>query len=132
VRWCWRLSRLLAGRLGAQPTPSLHMRPSSTAHGTATHYAADNDGHPLGVNRTVPLLYPKMKKKCGDSATYEENPLAHVKTEFGFDVLEVAQGRYAPDSYHDFIGFQVFAPLLEQAFQESDGLDLKSALSDEE
>jgi hypothetical protein len=58
--------------------------------------------------------------------------LAHVKTEFGFDVLEVAQGRYAPDAYHDFIGFAVSAPLLEQAFQETYGLDLKSVLSDED
>jgi Zinc dependent phospholipase C len=82
------------------------------ALGALSHYAADNDGHLIGVNRAVPLLYPKMKKKYGDLVTYEENPLAHVKTEFGFDVLEVAQGRYAPDSYHDFIGFEVSAPLL--------------------
>src|SRR6266403_1371736 len=58
--------------------------------------------------------------------------LAHVKTEFGFDVLEVAKERYAPDSYHDFIGFQVAAPLLEQAFRETYGLDLKKVLSNEE
>jgi hypothetical protein len=57
--------------------------------------------------------------------------LAHVKTEFGFDVLEIARGRYAPDSYYDFIGFGVSVPLLEQAFQETYGLDLKSVLSDE-
>jgi hypothetical protein len=77
-------------------------------------------------------LYPKLKKKYGDLVTYEQDPLAHVKTEFGFDVLEVAQGRYAPDSYHDFIGFGVSVPLLEQAFQETYGLDLKSVLSDED
>jgi hypothetical protein len=46
--------------------------------------------------------------------------------------LEVARGRYAPDSYHDFIGFGVSAPLLEQAFQETYGLDLKSILADED
>jgi hypothetical protein len=102
------------------------------ALGALSHYAADNDGHLIGVNRAVPILYPELKKKYGDSVTYEENPLAHVKTEFGFDVLEVAQGRYAPDSYHDFIGFGVSAPLLEQAFQETYGLDLKSVLSDED
>jgi hypothetical protein len=73
-----------------------------------------------------------LKKKYGDLVTYEEDPLAHVKTEFGFDVLEVAQGRYAPDSYHDFIGFGVSVPLLEQAFQETYGLDLKSVLADED
>jgi hypothetical protein len=102
------------------------------ALGALAHYSADNNGHPIGTNRAVPLLYPKLKKKYGDSVTYEEDKLAHVKTEFGFDVLEVAHGRYAPDSYHDFIGFGVSAPLLEQAFQETYGLDLKSVLSDED
>jgi hypothetical protein len=102
------------------------------ALGALAHYAADNDGHRIGTNRAVPILYPKLKKKYGDSATYEDDPLAHVKTEFGFDVLEVAQQRYAPDSYHDFIGFEVDAPLLEQAFQETYGLDLKTVLTDEE
>ncbi len=102
------------------------------ALGALAHYAADNDGHSLGTNRAVPLLYPKLQKKYGDSVTYEEDKLAHVKTEFGFDVLEVAQGRYAPDAYHDFIGFGVASPLLEQAFQETYGLDLKSVLSNED
>jgi hypothetical protein len=102
------------------------------ALGALAHYAADNEGHPLGTNRAVPLLYPKLKKKYGDSVTYEEDKLAHVKTEFGFDILEVAQGRYAPDNYHDFIGFNVSVPLLEQAFQETYGLDLKNVLSDED
>jgi len=102
------------------------------ALGALSHYAADNDGHLIGVNRAVPILYPNLKKKYGDLVTYEENPLAHVKAEFGFDVLEVAQGRYAPESYHDFIGFAVSVPLLEQAFLETYGLDLKSVLSDED
>ena len=102
------------------------------ALGALAHYAADNDGHPLSTNRAVPLLYPKLKKKYGNLVTYEEDKLAHVKTEFGFDVLEVARGRYAPDSYHDFIGFAVDVPLLEQAFRETYGLDLKSVLTDED
>jgi zinc dependent phospholipase C len=102
------------------------------ALGALAHYAADTDGHAIGTNRAVPLLYPKLKGKYGDWVTYEQDRLAHVKTEFGFDVLEVAQGRYAPDNYHDFIGFGVSAPLLEQAFQEIYGLDLKGVLSDEE
>ena len=102
------------------------------ALGALGHYAADNDGHRIGTNRAVPVLYPKLKKKYGDSVTYEEDPLAHVKTEFGFDVQQIAQGRYASDSYHDFIGFGVSVPLLEQAFQETYGLDLKSVLSDED
>jgi hypothetical protein len=102
------------------------------ALGALSHYAADNDGHKIGTNPSVPILYPKLKKKFGDVVTYEQDPLAHVKTEFGFDVLEVARQRYAPDSYHDFIGFEVAAPLLEQAFRETYGLDLKSVLYNED
>jgi hypothetical protein len=102
------------------------------ALGALAHYAADNEGHRVGTNRAVPVLYPKLKKKYGDSVTYEEDPLAHVKTEFGFDVLEIAHGRFAPETYHDFIGFGVSLPLLEQAFQETYCLDLKSVLSDED
>ncbi len=102
------------------------------ALGALSHYTADNDGHPMGTNRAVPILYPKLEKKYGDSVTYEQDKLAHVKTEFGFDVLEVARGRYAPDSYHDFIGFGVSVPLLEQAFQETYSLELKDVLSNED
>jgi hypothetical protein len=102
------------------------------ALGAMAHYAADTDGHSIGTNHAVPILYPKLKKKYGNVVTYEEDPLAHVKTEFGFDVLEVAQHRYAPDSYHDFIGFQVAVPLLEQAFRETYGLELKTVLPSEE
>ncbi|HMI54161.1 MAG TPA: zinc dependent phospholipase C family protein [Candidatus Saccharimonadales bacterium] len=99
------------------------------ALGALAHYAADNDGHKIGTNRAVPILYPKLRKKFGDSVTYEDDPLAHVKTEFGFDVLEVAKQRYAPDSYHDFIGFQVAEELLARAFEETYGLELKDVLA---
>jgi hypothetical protein len=102
------------------------------ALGSMAHYAADNKGHRDGVNKAVPVLYPKLKKKYGDSVSYEQDKLAHVKTEFGFDVLEVAKGRYAPQSYHDFIGFQVSPRVLEQAFQETYGLDLKKVLKNED
>jgi Zinc dependent phospholipase C len=102
------------------------------ALGALSHYVSDNTGHPNATNRAVPLLYPKLKNKYGGSVTYENDPLAHVKTEFGFDVLEIAQQRYAPETYHDFIGFQVAIPLLEQAFQETYGLPLKAVLTDED
>ncbi len=54
--------------------------------------------------------------------TYEEDPAAHLKTEFGFDVLEIAKGNFAPQSYHDFIGFQVAKPLITKAFRDTYGL----------
>ena len=102
------------------------------ALGALAHYAADNDGHRLATNRAVPLLYPWLQKKYGDVVTYEQNPLAHTKTEFGFDVLEVAHESYAPDGYHDFIGFEVSQELLDRAFEETYGLPLKTILPDED
>ena len=101
------------------------------ALGALAHYAADNNGHRMATNRAVPILYPKLKKKYGDSVSYEEDPLAHAKTEFGFDVLEVAQESYAPDGYHDFIGFEVSQPVLNQAFRETYGLEMKDILFNE-
>jgi hypothetical protein len=95
------------------------------ALGALAHYAADNLGHPVAVNRTVPLVYPKLRAKFGPQITYEDNPSAHLKTEFGFDVVEIARGQYASEAYHDFIGFQVAKPLLERAFQETYCVELK-------
>lgn len=102
------------------------------ALGALSHYATDNQGHRLATNRAVPILYPKLKSRFGDFVTYEDDKLAHVKTEFGFDVLQVAKGQYAPESYHDFIGFEVSRPLLDQAFQQVYGVELISVLDDEE
>jgi Zinc dependent phospholipase C len=102
------------------------------ALGAMAHYAADNNGHKIGTNRSVPILYPKLKKKYGDSVSYEQDKLAHVKTEFAFDVLEIAKERYAPESYHDFIGFEVSRRVLEEAFEETYGLDLKKVLVNED
>ena len=102
------------------------------ALGALAHYAADNDGHRIGTNRAVAVLYPGLGKKYGDSVAYEDGKLAHVKTEFGFDVLEIARERYAPDGYHDFIGFEVARRLLDQAFRETYGLELKDVLVNED
>ena len=100
--------------------------------GAVAHYAADNNGHRLATNIAVPLLYSKLQRKFGNAVTYEDNPIAHIKTEFGFDVLQVAKGRYAPQDYHNFVGFEVALPLLEKAFRETYGIDLKSLFQDEE
>jgi len=95
------------------------------ALGAASHYGADVDGHAIAVNLSVPLLYPKLRAKFGNVVTYADNPAAHLKTEFGFDVLQVARGHYAPKAYHDFIGFAVSKELLDRAYQETYGLKLK-------
>jgi hypothetical protein len=95
------------------------------ALGALEHYAADTDGHRIATNHAVPLLYPELRRKFGSDVTYWDNPVAHVRTEFGFDVLQVASRRYAPDQYRSFIGFQVARPLLERAFQETYGVEMK-------
>jgi hypothetical protein len=93
------------------------------ALGALAHYSADNLGHSMAVNRSVPIEYPKLKLKFGDVVTYSDSVSAHIKVEFGFDVLQVARGAYAPESYHGFIGFQVAKPVLERAFHETYSLE---------
>lgn len=98
------------------------------ALGALAHYTSDVDGHPA-VNRAVAMDYPKLQRRFGDNVTYGDNHRAHIRTEFGFDVVQVAKGRFTSDSYHNFIGFKVDKPLLEQAFRETYGLDLNDILS---
>jgi hypothetical protein len=95
------------------------------ALGALSHYAADNNGHPLAVNRAVPLFYPQLGLKFGKLVTYADDPSAHYKTEFAFDVFQAAKSRYASAAYKQFIGFQVAKPLLDRAFQDTYGLRLE-------
>ena len=98
------------------------------ALGALAHYTSDVDGHPA-VNRAVAMDYPKLQSKFGDNVTYEDDHRAHIRTEFGFDVVQVAKGRFTSDSYHNFIGFKVDRPLLEQTFRETYGLEMTDILS---
>jgi len=101
------------------------------ALGALSHYASDIDGHPA-VNQAVAIHYPKLRAKYGRSVRYAEDTTAHLKTEFGFDTLQVAKNRYASEQYHDFIGFQVSQPLLERVFPVVYGLQLKDVLTHED
>lgn len=94
------------------------------ALGAMSHYVSDCDGHRYATNVAEPIMYPKVRAKYGDYVTYEQDPAAHLDTEFGFDVLEVAKGRFAPQAYHDFIGFNVASGVLQRAFHDTYGLDL--------
>jgi hypothetical protein len=100
------------------------------ALGALAHYASDITGHGRGVNLAVPILYPELRSRFGKTVTYWDNPLSHIRTEFGFDVLQVAHGRYAPDRYRAFIGFKVAKPVLERAFLDTYGLDMKDLFGD--
>jgi len=101
------------------------------ALGALAHYASDIVGHPA-VNQSVSIQYPKLRAKFGNSVRYAEDHTAHLKTEFGFDMVQVAKNRYASQKYHDFIGFQVSKPLLERTFPIVYGVELKGVLSHED
>jgi hypothetical protein len=101
------------------------------ALGALAHYVSDTDGHPI-VNRSVAIEFPKLKKKYGPVVTYEDNPGAHIQTEFGFDLVQVAQQRYTSQAFHDFIGFQVSRPVLDRAFEITYGMKLSNVLFDED
>ena len=101
------------------------------ALGALSHYASDIAGHPA-VNQAVAIEYPKLRAKYGKSVRYAQNKTAHIKTEFGFDTLQVARNRYASEQYHDFIGFKVSKPLLERVFPVTYGVELKDVLAHED
>jgi len=102
------------------------------AIGALSHYASDEEGHVLAVNKAVPIIYPKLRRKFGDTVPYDKAPKEHILVEFAFDVLLVAQGGYKLQAYHDYIGFKVATPLLERAFRETYGLEMKDLFLDED
>jgi hypothetical protein len=99
------------------------------ALGALSHYASDNCGHPT-INRVTAIEFPKLEKKYGEQVTYAEDPKAHIRTEFGFDMVQVAKNRYTSDRYHDFIGFEVSKDLLDGAFYTTYSLHLKDVFGD--
>src|SRR5579863_1031071 len=101
------------------------------ALGALSHYASDITGHPA-VNQAVSLTYPKLRAKFGPFVLYAQDKTAHIRTEFGFDMAQVAKQRYAPQQYHDFIGFQVSKDLLERVFPVIYGMQLKDVLPHED
>lgn len=101
------------------------------ALGALAHYSSDNVGHPA-INQVVAIEFPKLRRKYGSSVTYADDHKAHIRTEFGFDMVQVAKNRYTSDRFHDFIGFEVSKPLLERAFLKIYGVELKDILGNED
>ncbi|MFL6429591.1 MAG: zinc dependent phospholipase C family protein [Acidobacteriaceae bacterium] len=101
------------------------------ALGALAHYTSDTLGHPA-VNRATASEYPNLSRRYGTAVLYDEAPRQHLQTEFGFDVLEVVQQRYAPEAFHDFIGFQVAKPVVERAFLDTYGVPLNQVLTKED
>ncbi len=101
------------------------------ALGALAHYASDIAGHPA-VNQAVAIEYPKLRAEYGDSVKYAQDKTAHLRTEFGFDTVQVAKNRYASQQYHDFIGFEVSKSLIERVFPVVYGLKLEDVLAHED
>jgi len=101
------------------------------ALGALAHYCGDTIGHPA-INLVTAEENPPLSHRFGRVVTYGEDPTAHLRTEFGFDVVEVAQGHYSQENYRDFIGFQVARPLLERAFEETYGIQMGSVMTHED
>lgn len=101
------------------------------ALGALSHYASDISGHPF-VNQAVSIEYPKLRARFGKFVLYAQGKTEHIRTEFGFDMAQVAKERYAPQQYHDFIGFNVSKELLERVFPVVYGLQLQDVLPHED
>lgn len=100
------------------------------ALGAVAHYASDNIGHPVAVNKSVPMIYPKLRAKFGDEVIYAEDPKHHVMVEFAFDVVQTAAGAYLPDAHREHIGFELSLPVLERAFSATYGIGFKELFGD--
>jgi hypothetical protein len=98
------------------------------ALGALSHYVGDSDGHRYATNLSTPVEFPKLGKKFGPVVTYDEAPHAHVRTEFAYDVEQLSQDRFAPPGYMKLVGFYVPRRLLERAFFETYGLQLRRVL----
>ncbi len=98
------------------------------ALGALSHYVGDTIGHQDAVNPSTSLDFPKLARKFGPSMTYDENPHAHVRTEFGFDVDQLSKHRLAPGAYLRFIGLKVSRGLVERAVYETYALHLEELL----
>ena len=100
------------------------------ALGAAAHYVSDNIGHPVAINKSVPLIHPKLRAKFGDEVIYADDPKRHVMVEFAFDVVQTASGAYLPDAHREHIGFELSLPVLERAFNATYGIDFRQLFGD--
>jgi len=101
------------------------------ALGALAHYRGDTIGHP-SIGLATAHEYPHLESRFGHFVSYYDSPTAHIRTEYGFDVVQVAQGHYVKDDYTNFIGFNVATPVLERAFKDTYGVDLNTVLKNKD
>jgi hypothetical protein len=92
------------------------------AIGALSHYIGDSIGHAEATNIAVPIEFPKLRAKYGNSVSYGEGKHQHVQTEFAFDINEIAHQRVAPLRYLRHIGFKVSMKQLALAYYQTYGI----------
>src|ERR1700757_87124 len=92
------------------------------AVGALSHYIGDAVGHAEATNLAVPVEFPKLRAKYGDTVNYAEGKHQHVQTEFAFDINEIAHHRVAPVRFLRHIGLAVSMRQLALAFYQTYGI----------
>lgn len=92
------------------------------AIGALSHYIGDSVGHSLATNLAVPVAFPKLRKRYGNSVSYGEGEHQHVQVEFGFDIDEISHHHMAPLHYLRHIGLKVPVKQLALAYYQTYGL----------
>ena len=93
------------------------------ALGALSHYVGDTVGHSIAVNPSTAIEFPKLEQKYGRSVTYDESPHGHIRTEFAFDIDQLANREFAPEAYLRAIGFKVPSRALRRAFINTYGMN---------
>jgi hypothetical protein len=96
------------------------------AIGAISHYVGDSIGHAVATNPSEAEEFPNLRKRFGPSIAYDDDPHAHVRTEFAFDIDQLSKHRLAPSAYLRRIGLSVSEDLLERSFYDTYGLPLQS------
>ena len=98
------------------------------AIGALSHYVGDSIGHSEAVNPATAVEFPELERRFGSMVTYDESPHGHIRTEFAFDIGELADGTFAPPDYLRFIGLKVPRKFLGRAFKNTYGFDIHEVL----
>ncbi len=92
------------------------------AIGALSHYVGDSVGHSLAVNPSTAVEFPKLAGKYGRAVTYDQSPHGHIRTEFAFDIDQLANREFAPQAYLRAVGFKVPRSALQRAFINTYGI----------
>jgi hypothetical protein len=92
------------------------------AVGALSHFIGDSIGHADATNHAVPVEFPKLEKKYGDTVNYAQGTSEHIRTEYAFDINEIGLRRFAPVHYLKHVGLEVPQRQLELAFYQTYGI----------